>query len=118
MTTKEFIISLFEVEMDAHIAHLQTRSYAQHMALDELYKGTVDLRDSFVELYQGATKKILSDYPAPKKSEGVDMSTYIDTKVTLYREYRATVTQTEIQQKIDDIIDFLESVNYKLKFLS
>lgn len=118
MTTQEFIISLFEVEMDAHIAHLQTRSYAQHMALDELYKGIVDLRDSFVELYQGATKKIISGYPQPKKSEGVDMVVYLDTKIVLYRKYRETVIQTEIQQKIDDIIDFIESVNYKLKFLS
>lgn len=118
MTPQEFTIALFEIEMDAHIAHLQTRSFAEHMALDELYKGIVDLRDSFVELYQGATQKILSNYPSPKKTEGASMVTYLNSRVIAFREYRKEVSQTEIQQKVDDIIDFLESVNYKLKFLS
>lgn len=118
MTTQEFITSLFEIETNAHIAHWQTRSYAQHMALNELYQGIPELRDSFVELYQGATQTILSKYPQLKTIEGMDMCSYIKTKVEAYREYRKTVTQTEIQQKIDDIIDFLESVNYKLKFLA
>lgn len=37
----------------AHMAHLKTRSYATHKALDEFYNEIVDLADEFIEASQG-----------------------------------------------------------------
>lgn len=117
MKTQDFISSLFDIRINGHIAHLQTSSFAQHKALDELYNGIVDLTDSYVEAYQGIYG-ILKGYPQFKITEGVEPVRYLKSKVDEYRTFRATVKETELQQKIDDIIEFLNSIIYKLKYLS
>lgn len=117
MTTQEFISSLFEIRITAHIAHLQTSSFAEHKALDELYNDIVELTDSYVEAYQGIYG-ILKSYPQFKIYEGADMANILKAKVKEYREFRETVKETELQQKIDDVIEFFNSIIYKLKYLS
>lgn len=116
MTIQEFITSLFEIRITGHIAHFQTRSYAQHIALGELYTGIEDLTDSYVEAYQGISG-IITSYPQIKIAEGVDMTKYLQLKVSMYRDYRKVVKETELQQKVDDIIEFLNTIIYKLKYL-
>jgi hypothetical protein len=117
MTVQEFISSLFEVRINAHIAHLQTSSYAKHKALDELYNDVVGFTDSYVEAYQGIYG-IVQGYPQIKVSEMSDMALYLKFKVVLYRKYRDTIKESELQQKIDDIIEFFNTIIYKLKYLS
>ena len=117
MTTQEFISSLFEVRINAHIAHLQTSSFAQHKALDELYNDIVGLTDSYVETYQGIYG-ILKNYPQIKITEGGNMVEVLKIKIMLYRKFRLSVKESELQQKIDDIIEFFDTIAYKLKYLS
>lgn len=117
MITKDFISSLFEVRINAHIAHLQTNSFAKHKALGELYTDIVDLTDSYVETYQGING-ILKGYPQIKIQENLDMAIHLKTKIEEYRKFRKAVTETELQQKIDDIIEFFNTIIYKLKYLS
>lgn len=117
MNIQEFISALFEVRIVGHIAHLQTKSFAKHKALDELYTGIVDLTDSYVETYQGLFG-IVENYPSFKLTEGEDMVPYLSAKRVEFRKYRESLKQTELQQKVDDIIEFLDSIIYRLKFLS
>lgn len=37
----------------SHMAHLKTKSYATHIALNEFYDGIIDLADSLIEAAQG-----------------------------------------------------------------
>jgi hypothetical protein len=53
------ISRLFYFHSQAHLNHLQTRSYAEHKALDELYSGLEGFKDSISELLFG--------YIAPKR---------------------------------------------------
>jgi len=53
MKIQEFASLLFDIEINSHIAHLQTDKYSDHMALNSLYVDIVDLRDRFIESYQG-----------------------------------------------------------------
>lgn len=117
MIIQEFISSLFEVRINAHIAHLQTNNYAQHKALDELYNDVVSLTDTYVEVYQGING-IIHNYPQIIIKEGVDIASILKQNIVEYRKYREEVKETELQQKIDDIIEFFDSIIYKLKFLS
>ena len=118
MKIQEFINCLFEIRINGHIAHLQTKSFAEHKALDELYTGIVDLTDSYVETYQGIYG-IITDYNEKiSVKNGLDMTKYLMEERKKFREYRKEVLQTELQQKIDDIIEFLDTIIYKLKFLS
>lgn len=48
-----FVLTLFNARTSAHVAHLQTGSYAAHMALDAFYGGIVDLADRFAEVSIG-----------------------------------------------------------------
>lgn len=116
MTVAEYLNHLFEIEVNAHIAHLQTRSYAQHKALDELYTSIVGFRDSYAEAYQGIYG-IITGYSSIKTQEGIEMIKYLQLKVISFRKYRESVKETELQQMIDDVIEFINGIIYKLKFL-
>ena len=48
-----FIQNLLHCVTNAHLLHLQSTSYAQHMALGAFYEGLEDLTDSLAETIQG-----------------------------------------------------------------
>ena len=56
------VLGLFHARTFAHLLHLQTRSYAQHMALDALYNDIGGLVDAYVEAFQGRYGVIV-EYP-------------------------------------------------------
>lgn len=117
MTVQEFIGSLFEIEVNAHIAHLQTTSYAEHKALDSLYKDIVDLRDGFIESYQGQFG-IIEGYPQIKVQEFTSIVSYLTVKANAFRKYRSELTEGYLQNQVDTINELLFSTLYKLKNLS
>lgn len=112
----KFFMGLLNAATVAHILHLQTKSFAQHMALDELYKALPDLADAVIEAYQGKYG-IVGSYPAtisiPKDPLEfiTDLSSFIST-------YRDICEDTEIQNLIDEVAGQVDSTMYKLKFLS
>ena len=60
----KIIATLFYFHSQAHFNHLQTTSFAAHKALDKLYKGLVDFKDSIGELLLG--------YIAPKRFSKIE----------------------------------------------
>jgi hypothetical protein len=116
MNTNEFIGMLFEIRDAAHIAHLQTSSYAEHMALNGLYDDIVGLADRYAESYQGKYG-ILKDIPVKKVLESGDMITYLKSKATQIESFKSTVKEGYLLQIIDDVHELLYSTIYKLRFL-
>ena len=53
MKAADFVGHLFLARDVTHSVHLNTRSYAKHVALNEFYDAIVDLADKFAEAYQG-----------------------------------------------------------------
>ena len=49
---------LFHARQQAHFWHLETKSFAEHKALNEFYDGILDLTDQLLETYLGKGKKI------------------------------------------------------------
>lgn len=117
MTVQEYVSALMEIENVSHIAHLQTSSFAEHKALNELYDGIVDQFDAFVEAYQGKYG-IIKGYKSFKLEEGVDMVPYLKEKMTAFDAYRNTLTEGYLQQMVDNTQELLSSTLYKLRFLS
>lgn len=117
----ELVARCFQARTDAHIAHLMTRSYAEHKALDEFYSGVVDLADSFAEAATG--RYGILDFPQimPRHKD----STY-DKPVTIPKGLRTWLDanrekctdDSELQNMIDEIIALCSSTVYKLDFLS
>jgi hypothetical protein len=119
MTVQDYVSSLLEIEIIAHIAHTQAvnSSYAEHKALGELYEGMVDLYDSYAEAYQGKYD-IIKGYKDIKIVEGADMIPYLKNKSSEFEAYRNTLTEGFLQQMVDNSQELINSTLYKLRFLS
>jgi hypothetical protein len=117
MTVQEYVSSLLEIQDISHIAHLQTTSFAEHKALNELYDGIADQFDAYVEAYQGKYG-IIKGYKSFKLEEGLDMVDYLKEKMTIFEGYRSTLTDGYLQQMVDNTQELLSSTLYKLRFLN
>lgn len=58
-TNEAIFQRLVSLEAEAHMLHLNTMSYAQHKALDELYSGIQGFRDTIMENLIGNSGKRL-----------------------------------------------------------
>ena len=118
----EYVGTLMQSRTQTHIFHLQTTSYAKHVALQEYYEGIVDLIDSLVETYQGKYE-ILTDYKMVDSLKDIsdegDITNYIE-KIARYCELkREKLPQDGFLTNIyDDIDTLLRSTHYKLSRLS
>lgn len=115
----EFFFVLLQAAPIAHILHLQTRSFAEHMALDEFYKELPGLVDDLIENYQGKYG-IVNDYPTQAKlpDAGNPMKLIHGLSVYIHQTRDHVARDSEIQNLIDEIQSLVNSTMYKLKFLS
>ena len=116
----EFIGLLFLARDVAHSVHLNTRSYAKHIALNGFYDGVVDLADKFAEAYQGKYGLIgpIALMSAKKTNNIVE---FLEGQVDELTEMRYKVVDkdcTPLQNIIDEIMGLYYSTLYKLKFLA
>jgi hypothetical protein len=116
----DFVGMLFLARDVTHSAHLNTRSYAKHVALNEFYDGIIDLADKFAEAYQGKYGLIgpISLMSAKKTNNVVE---FLEGQVDDLMEMRYKVVEkdcTPLQNIIDEIFGLYYSTLYKLKFLA
>jgi len=113
----EFVLTLLHSATNAHILHLRSRSYAEHMALGEFYPAVAELADKLAEAVQGAEQQLLEfphDYFAPAETaldELLQLQDYVD------QERNELPQRSEIQNIVDEISDLINSTLYKLRFL-
>ena len=106
---------LFNARTNAHIAHLQTKSYAQHIALNELYEGILGIADSFAESAQG-TQGILNGYTLGTLWSG-DVISNVESLHNEISGMKKEFTEGHLLQLIDDATELTATVLYKLKNL-
>lgn len=100
----------------AHKAHLNTQSYAQHMALGDFYDGVVGFADRLGEAHIARTGEEL-DIPAmDDDSSGdvvADLKKYQDW-IEANRYSAVAKEDTPIQNIIDELVGLFLSTRYKL----
>lgn len=116
----DFIGMLFLARDVAHSAHLNTRSYAKHVALNGFYDGIIELADKFAEAYQGKYGLIgpISLMSAKKTS---NVTAFLEGQLEDLEEMRYKVVEKEctpLQNIIDEIFALYYTTLYKLKFLA
>lgn len=113
-----FISMILESATQAHIYHLQSDSYAQHMALCAYYTGMPATIDALAELLQGRYG-ILKGYTAPTPYlEDNNVVEYFKALLDMAESERANLPQdSNIQNSVDTVIDLIQSTLYKLTFL-
>lgn len=112
----KFFGALLHSATVAHILHLQSKSYAQHVALGEFYAALPGLVDDVIEAYQGKYG-IVTNYPTTVEI-AKDPITFITDLSSFVATYRDICEDSEIQNMIDNIAGQIDSTMYKLKNLS
>ena len=69
MAPSKFLGILFQSRDTMHLTHLDTRSFAEHKALNAYYDGILDLTDSFTEKLFGRSGRIEITIPESKKQD-------------------------------------------------
>jgi len=120
MNVREFMGMMFQARDFTHAAHLSTRSFAKHKALDDFYHRIVDEADGFAETYQGRYGLIgsITIQPLKKKSDVVAFLTDQVDEIQGGRYEICDKEETALQNLIDQILGLYLSTIYKLKFLS
>jgi len=115
----ELILRMFHARTNAHVLHLQSRSYAQHKALNEFYDGIVDFADSIAEGYQG--EHGLIDFSTKTRyTHEVDPVKMLSTLQEWVEQNRYEAVEAEdtfLQNVIDEVVLLCSSTLYKLRFL-
>lgn len=113
----EVFATLLNSATVAHILHLQTRSYAKHKALEDLYDSLPEITDTLIESYQ--SKYGIAEYPVQSVETPSDALDFVKG----LREYVSTkrfavAKDSELQNITDEIVQLLDSTIYKLTFLN
>lgn len=120
MSCEKFIGNLFLARDVAHSVHLNTRSYAKHVALQGFYEGIIPLADNLAEAYQGRYGLIgpISLQSAKKTTNIVEFLEDQLEDIESMRYEAVDRKDTALQNIIDEIVGLYLSTLYKLKFLS
>lgn len=117
MAAAEMIAKLFHARTAAHMAHLQTRSFAEHKALNEFYDDIVGLADSFAETYQGYFGLIMN-YPSMSLPSGKACDWIEGLRDWLEQNRDSNCKGKTVLENInDELMGLCASTCYKLRFL-
>ena len=115
----EMVSLLLHSRTQTHTLHLQTKSFAEHSALNGYYDGIGDLVDGIIESYQGK-------YDIIEGYKSYDLVNYKSTESTIkylkdldgkVQKLRGCCKDTYIQNQIDNVNELINSTLYKLRFL-
>jgi hypothetical protein len=106
-------------QIQAQNFHRQTKSLAEHKALNDYYDEIKDVLDGFIESYQGK-HGIIKKYTGFKPLSYKDNANTIKYFQNLYNKIdslRKSVKESYLQNQIDEMQELIESVIYKLNYL-
>ena len=114
----ELVGQCFAARTAMHIAHLQSTSYAEHVALGDFYDEVATLADSFIESYMGITGRMVSIPHVMSEHEAPPIAFLSALQEWLtYNRAEAAEGHTELENAIDEILSLVDRTCYKLKFL-
>jgi hypothetical protein len=100
----------------AHLAHLSTESYAQHVALGDFYSALLPLVDQYAEVYMGTGGRIKS-FPATSLPSG----NLISSLTAYLGKIAAELAEDGKNQALANILNELQALTaqtlYKLRYL-
>ena len=115
----EMVCNILHSRNQAHVFHLQTKSYAEHIALNGYYDAVVALFDGIVESYQGkyGIIKNFKTFKVEQYRNNKKTISYFERLLDIIEENRDSVDDSYIQNQIDTVQELINSTIYKLKFL-
>ena len=115
----EMMSLLLHSRTQIHTLHLQTKSYPEHVALNDYYNEIGGKIDGLIESYQGKYS-ILKGYKKYDIEDYKDATTTINYLKDLcgkVEDLRDCCKDSYIQNQIDTVCELINSTLYKLRFL-
>ena len=115
----DMVCNILHSRNQAHVFHLQTKSYAEHIALNAYYDAVVPLFDGIVESYQGkyGIIKNFKTFKVEQYKNDKKTISYFESLLDIIDNNRESVDDSYIQNQIDTVQELINSTIYKLKFL-
>jgi hypothetical protein len=116
---EQLVSKLLHSRNQTHIFHLQTKSYAEHIALNDFYDGVLGLFDGLIESYQGKYG-IISNYKCDgfeNYKSGEQVINYLKGLDKDIDSLRKSIKESFLQNQIDTVQELIYSTLYKLRFL-
>jgi len=115
----EMVCNILHSRNQAHVFHLQTKSFAEHKALNDYYDSVMDLFDGIVESYQGkyGIIKNFKTFKIEQYKDNKKTISYFEGLLDIIDENRDSIDDSYIQNQIDTVQELINSTLYKLKFL-
>lgn len=110
---------LMAARPQGHIYHLQTKSFAKHIALDEFYKGIGKITDKVIEIYQGRGG-IVTGYKLGPMREDERCEDYLgelSANIISIRYEAIPREWTNIHNELDNALTLIDQTLYKIKNL-
>ena len=113
----ELVARCFAARTAAHFAHFVTRSYAEHVALNEFYDALLEATDTFAECHMGVEGPFKS-FPVVAVPTGPALTWMQELHDWLTKNRTACADgSTELANLIDEILAVIDKAFYKIKFL-
>ena len=116
MSCPQFIAESMALRTAAHLAHLSSESYAQHVALGDFYSALIDVVDQYAEVYMGTAGRIKSFPPATPPAGNLisHLTAYLDTVAA---EQAEDGENRALGNILDEIQALTAQTIYKLRVL-
>jgi len=116
----EMVCQILHSQKQAHIFHLGTKSFAEHMALNGYYDEIDELVDGLIESFQGKYGLLTNykSYKVQSYKNKKQVLKYFTSLLNTIEEKRDSVDDSYLQNQIDTIQELIYSTMYKLKFLN
>lgn len=114
MEANKILNRLFEMRDNTHVLHLQTKSYAEHLALNQFYDAVVDLADEFAENYQGATGETITGVGSILIKEGIIANRYLQECLNYFEMLHKDCEIVSVKVTFESIIQLLSKTLYLL----
>lgn len=115
----KYVALLFLARDIAHRVHLKTRSFSEHMALNEFYDDIVEHADKFAEAYQGCYEELLNIPLLTNEYKGsiIDVLKKQRDWIEANRQAICPREKTSLHNIIDEAVATYDKAIYKLTFL-
>lgn len=117
---EKLVAYLLHSQTQTHVFHLQTKSYAEHKALQKYYEGIDPLVDGIVESYQGKYEliKTYESFAIDPYSDKAQLETYFKALSKKIQDVHKQTEDTYLQNQLDTVNELIASTLYKLRFLA
>ena len=119
MTIGEYFGTLQQSVIETWREHLKTSNYDVHVILNDFYEDMPEKVDALIEAWMGVNGRKIKSYDNILQSKNMNTLSYLkELRRVVKQGYALMNGEAELEAKLDDIVELIDSTLYKVKELS